>query len=260
MITPGYGNDDSAIDYFGNMQGNLDVIAAWLPDRDVLCMIIEFVDTQTLLEITLLEHMAWTAPIEAALALPWVFQYHFPWIAVDEYSLKHAHDVGPPYGPPFTFTGHFQGLLRLAAKNKLVSGSHIYDKWPNDGDYSNFSRQQQEFGMFIHVCRACGCTFRCVVIKTNRVMCAHRGVAGEYFDDFDDCDCPHRGVAGVYFDDCDCLKNPRVSSAATFCSNSCYWDFMGPGGTLEMNQRRLRDIFGMGMSPRRFGTDNMEEE
>ena len=229
------------------MQGRLDVIAAGLPDRDVLCRIIEFVDTQTLLEITLLEHMAWTAPIEAALALPWVFQYHFPWIAVDEYSLKEAHDVGLPYGPPFTFTGHFQGLLRLAAKFKLVSGNLIYDKWPNNGDYSNFSRQRQECGMFIHVCRACGCTFRCVVIKTNRVMCAHRGVDGEYLDDDRDyCDCPHIGVPGVYHDDCQCLKDPHVSPGATFCSNTCYWDFLGPGGTYSKIQRRRRDTYGTG--------------
>ena len=207
------------------MQGKLDVIAAGLPDRDVLCRIIEFVDTQTLLEITLLEHMAWTAPIEAALALPTVFQYHFPCIAVDEYSLKHAHDVGPPYGPPFTFTGHFQGLLRLAAKNNLSrvqSGrSCIYDKWPNDGDDSNFSRQEQRLGMFIHVCRACGCAFRCVVIHINGL-------------DLD------RGVVVNEWNDCHCLKDRDVSSAATFCSNGCYWDFMRPGGTFSMIQRIAR--------------------
>jgi hypothetical protein len=199
-----------------------------------LCKIIEFFNTQTLLEITLLEHRAWTAPIEAALASPTVFRNHFPWVEVDEYSLKHAHDVGPPYGPPFTFTGHFQGLLRLAAKNKYAAPSrdYIFDKWPDEGfggvpavtissppdpsPDSNLARDNQSQGrqrhstvMYIHVCRACGCTFRCVVIKSVRMG--------------DECSFEE-------FDECHCLKAAMVSSAATFCSNSCYWDCMRPGG------------------------------
>ena len=205
------------------MQRNLDVIAAGLPVRDVLCKIIEFFNTQTLLEITLLEHRAWTAPIEAALASPTVFRNHFPWIEVDEYSLKHAHDVGPPYGPPFTFTGHFQSLLRLAAKNKFAAPSrdYIFDKWPDDSnlarEHPSQGRQRHSTGMYIHVCRACGCTFRCVVIKSVRMR--YESVNSEQV-------CPYEE-----FDKCHCLKAAVVSSAATFCSNSCYWDFMRPGGT-----------------------------
>ena len=198
------------------MQRNLDVIAAGLPVLDVLCKIIEFFNTQTLLEITLLEHLAWTAPIEAALASPTVFRNHFPWIEVDEYSLKHAHDVGPPYGPPFTFTGHFQSLLRLAAKNNAPSRDYVFDKWPDDSNLAG--RQRQSIGMYIHVCRECGCTFRCVVIKSVGIQ---------------------DGVLGEWFDECHCLKDAFFPSAATFCSNSCYWDFMRPGGTAVRMHRRI---------------------
>jgi len=221
------------------MQRNLDVIAAGLPVRDVLCKIIEFFNTQTLLEITLLEHRAWTAPIEAALASPTVFRNHFPCIGVDEYSLKHAHDVGPPYGPPFTFTGHFQSLLRLAAKNNAPYRDYIFDKWPENLR----DRQIQSIGMYIHVCRACGCTFRCIVIQSFGVQ---------------------EGVLGNWYDECHCLKeaSPPFTFTGAFCGNSCYWDFNRPGGTAARMHVRMhvaaQRVFHK--APRMSVTASKEEE
>ena len=206
--------DERIVSILDNLLGE---IAAGLTDRDVLCKIITFVDTRTLLEMTLLENSAWVRPIEAALALPKVFRNHFPFIWVDAKSLRRAHNIRPRgyrYDIPpqnFTLTRHFQGLLRLGSEYNMPSRFCLVDKWP---DMSNRNApDRQENGMFIHVCRECGCTFRC----------AER----EDFTPGDNGDCGG----------CNCLQQENIDNGVTFCSNKCYWDFLRPGGTLERIHR-----------------------
>jgi hypothetical protein len=59
--------------------------------RDALCKIIEYLDAPALLNVSLLKHEGWTAPIEAT--LPRVFRAHFPLLSVDKDELLHAHTV-----------------------------------------------------------------------------------------------------------------------------------------------------------------------
>jgi hypothetical protein len=217
---------DERID--SELENLLDVLAAGLTDQDVLCKIISFLDTKTLLEMTLLEHGTWSYPIEAALALPSVFGNHFPCISVDANSLEGAHDIGPERDPcvyrpnasklfwpaKFTFTGHFQSLLRLCSENDMPSRSCIVDKWPNGSN--DRAPQRHERGMYIHVCRGCKHAFRCVEAVEANPAWVRNGKCGG-------CRCMRQ-----YGD-----RSRIRRSGETFCGNKCYWDYVRPGGILE---------------------------
>ena len=106
----------------------LDETAAQLHE-DALCIIIEYLDAPALLRISLTKHTGWSAPVEAT--LPRVFPNHFPFTRVDILAILHAHGTRPPrkgeQNPLFTFTKHFQGLMRLSAKHG-VSRERVTEK------------------------------------------------------------------------------------------------------------------------------------